>query len=213
MTGSKKDLARRILAGYGRTFGGELGIRVERNTPSPLFRMLVFSLLASARIGFNLAVRAARALTEEGWTTPRKMAAASWRQRTDVLNRSGYARYDESTSRMLGETSSLLLDRYGGDLRDLRERSDRDAAQVRGRLKEFKGVGDVGVDIFCREVQATWAELYPFADAKALQVAAQLDLGSDAPSLARLVDRRDFPRLVAGLVRIGLERAQDRFGG
>jgi hypothetical protein len=76
-----------------------------------------------------------------------------------------------------------------------------------------KGVGDVGADIFCREVQAPWAELYPFADGKALKVAARLDLGRDAPSLARLVDRRDLPRLIAGLVRIGLERAQDRFGG
>lgn len=49
------------------------------------------------------------------------MAEATWRQRTDVLNRAGYARYDESTSRMLGDTAQLLLDRYRGDLRKLRE--------------------------------------------------------------------------------------------
>ncbi len=64
----------------------------------------------------------------------------------------------------------------------------------------------MGVDIFFREAQAIWEELYPFADQRALQVANRLGLGKDAGALAKLVSRKQFPRLVAALVRIALER-------
>ena len=107
-----------------------------------------------------------------------------------ALNAAGYARYDESTSRMLGETCDLLLERYRGDLRRLREEAPRDRKRERKLLKEFKGMGDTGVDIFFREAQAAWDELYPFADRRALQAASQLGLGSDRTTLAQLVERR-----------------------
>ena len=207
---SRKVIARTLLDLHGRTYAEELGIRVERNTPSQLFGLLVASLLFSARISADLAVRAAKALTEHGWTTPRKMAGATWAQRTRVLNRAGYARYDESTSRMLGDTSRLLLERYGGDLRDLREEAGRDPRRERELLKEFKGIGEVGVDIFFREAQVAWPELAPFADRRALQAAKRLGLPADARALQRLVGRRDLPRLVAALVRTALARDHGR---
>ena len=42
---------------------------VEKNTPSPLFRLLVFALLSSTRISFNAAGKVAEALAKEGWNT------------------------------------------------------------------------------------------------------------------------------------------------
>lgn len=152
---------------------------------------------------------AANALAKKGWSTPDKMAGSTWRQRVTALNRSGYARYDESTSRMLGETTDLLLREYGGDVRALREAAGRDPKEERRRIKAFKGLGDVGVDIFFREVQCAWDELYPFADRKALQAAERLGLGGTARQLARLVDRKDFARITAALVRTDLEKDYD----
>lgn len=203
---SKQTTVRFIIDHYGQTFADELGIGLERNTPSPLFRLLCFSLLASTRIGHNIAVRAARALAREGWTTPERMAASTWRKRTNVLNASGYARYDEGTATRLEQTTSLLLDRYQGDLRRLRDAADRDPRAERDLLKEFKGIGDVGVDIFFREVQLPWEELFPFADQRILKAARRMGLGKDAAELRRLVrGKRDYIRLVAGIVRIELE--------
>jgi hypothetical protein len=208
---SKRRLCEALLERHGRTLADELRIDVARNTPSPLFRVLVISILTSARISHRIALEAARALTEQGWTTPRKMAGSTWAQRTRVLNRSGYARYDERTSRMLGDTCDLLLERYRGDLRRLREEAGREPRRERALLKEFKGLGDVGVDVFFREVQVAWDELRPFADRRALRSAQRLGLGGDARALARLVggDARDFSRLVAALVRVGIERDYD----
>jgi endonuclease III len=192
------DLIHRLLEGYGQTFAEELDIKMRPASPSALFRLLCFALLASARIRHEQALSAARALTESGWSTPQKMASTTWERRVQVLNTHGYARYDEKTSRFLADTSALLLEKYGGDLRKLREAAEHDPRRERELLRECKGVGDVGVDIFFREAQAIWDELYPFGDQRAPE---------DAKSLARLVPRTRFARLIAALVRVDLAKA------
>jgi len=206
---SQKDIARAMLKIHGRTYAEELGISIARNKPQPLFEMFCATLLFSTRISADIAISAARALREAGWATPQKMTKSTWQQRTDVLNHSGYARYDESTSRELGKDCQLLLDRYQGDLRKLRKAADNDPQQERELLKEFKGIGDVGADIFFREVQVAWPELMPFADKRALESAQKLGLPDDAQHLAKLVTRKEFARLVAGLVRVSLAKDFD----
>lgn len=132
--------------------------------------------------------------------------------RARVLNESGYARYDERTSSMLGEMADKLLEDYGGDLRKLRAKAEQDPAKERRMIKSFKGIGDVGVDIFFREAQIAWDELYPFADQKALNAARQLGLGDDAEALSQLAsDEKQFARLVAALVRVDLAKDYKEF--
>ena len=206
---SKKKLAEALLEIHGQTYAEEAGIKLGQGGPSPLFRTLCLSLLLSARISADIAVRAARAVADEGWTTPQKLADSTWAQRAKALNEAGYARYDERTSTMLGETADMLLDRYGGDLRKLREEAGRDPGEERKLLKRFKGMGDVGADIFCREVQVVWGELYPFADRRVLDAAQEIGLGKDAKALASQVSRGDFPRLTAALVRAKLAHDSD----
>jgi hypothetical protein len=169
-----------------------------------LFQWLCASFLLGGRIRAKAAEQAAEALLRQGWTTPETMVASTWEERTRLLNRSGYARYDESTSRRLGEMAERLLDRYGGDLRNLRAAAHRDPREERRLIQEFNGIGDVRAGIFFREVQLVWDELYPFADRRALHAAAALRLGNDAHALACLVASADFARLVAALVRTDL---------
>ena len=208
---SRRRTVEALLERHGRTFADEVRIDIAKGTPSPLFRLLVASILLSARISHRLAVDAARALFEQGWTTARKLDDTTWQQRVRVLNGAGYARYDERTASMLGDTCAMLLDRYRGDLRRLREEAQRDPKRERALLKQFKGLGDVGVDIFFREAQVAWEELRPFADRRALEAARRLGLGGDARALERLVGRdpRELARLVAALVRVRLERDYD----
>ena len=198
-----------LMERYGETYADELSISVDRNTPSPLFRLLCAALLFSARIRAEAATTAARALSRQGWTTPRNMAASTWEERTLTLNENGYARYDERTARMLGDTAQKLLDEYGGDLRRLRDAADHDPDEERRRLKAFKGIGDVGVDIFFREVQIAWEEHYPFVDKTAAKAAERLGLPKRAKTLSGLVERDEFPRLVAALVRAELANAYE----
>jgi hypothetical protein len=202
---SKKDTARALLERHGRTFADELGIDVAKNTPSPLYRLLCAATLMSARIGSPIAVEAARNLAKRGWRSPRKLAESTWEQRVKALNEAGYTRYQERTATMLGDLTEHLLERYGGDLRRLREEAEREPKAERRLLKEFKGLGDVGVDIFFREAQVAWEELFPFADRRALDAAGRLKLPKDPGKLADLVGAADYARLVAALVRVELD--------
>lgn len=199
-----------LLRDHGRTYAHEAGIRIERNTPAALFQLLYLALLLSAPIHAADATRAAKALIDAGLTTPRKMAEATWQARVDVLTTHGYKRYDERTSTMLGETAQLVLDRYAGDLRRLRDAADHDPAREHQLLQEFKGVGPVGADIFLREVQVVWDEVHPFADARVLAAARQLGLGSDARALSRLVARDELARLTSALIRVELAHAYEQ---
>lgn len=198
-----------LLARHGRTFAEQIGLRLEKETPAVLFQWLCASILFSARISGEIAVSAAKALIKDGLTTPVKMADATWERRTKLLNQSGYARYDERTSTMLGDTAKLLLEHYKGDLRRLREKASRDPEEERKLLKQFKGLGDTGVDIFFREIQEFWEEIAPFADKKALSSARKLGLPEEAEALRDLVSGKDFPRLLTGLVRCELKKDQD----
>ncbi len=156
-----------LLDGYGWTWSTEAGFAVA-NTPSRLFRLLCLSLLLSARISSQLSVRGAKALSDQGWTTPAKMLASTWARRARVLNDAGYARFDERTASMLEDVSRLSVDRWKGDLRNLRREADEQPEDERRLLKECEGIGDVGADIFFREVQGIWPEVSPFLDQRAL---------------------------------------------
>lgn len=199
-------LVARLLARYGRLYSEALGLDLRGGEAPVLFQWLCAAFLLGGRIRASVAERAAAALLRQGWTTADRMAASTWEQRVRVLNRSGYARYDESTSRRLGELAARLLDRYGGDLNALRAAARRVPEEERRLLKEFNGIGDVRADIFLREVQLAWDELYPFADQRAVRAAIALGLGDDVRDLARLVPAADFARLVAALVRCDLAR-------
>jgi len=207
---SQSAIAKALLHLHGHGFAEEIGIPLQRNTPAPLFRWLVAALLFSTRIRAGKAVAAAKALSKAGWRTPQAMAAASWADRVEVLNRAGYARYDESTARMLGATARQVLDSYRGDLRRLRKAAGENPQEERRLLQAFEGIGATGAAIFLREVQAVWPEVYPFADPKALSAARALGLPGDAQDLAELVPPGDFTRLVAALVRSGLAKDHDR---
>jgi endonuclease III len=207
---SKKDLVRALLELHGRTYAEELRIDARKQTPSNLFQLLCASVLFSARIDASIATEAARNLKRRGWRTAQKMAESTWRQRVAALNDAGYTRYQERTATMLGDLSETMLERWGGDLRKLREEAERDPKRERRLLKRLKGLGDTGVDIFFREAQAGWDELRPFADRRALDAARRLGLGGEPKALARLADGHDFDRLVAALVRTELGDDYDR---
>ena len=206
MAGTRDELERRIrelLDEHGRTFAQEAGVRV-RDTPAPLYQLLVLSVLSSIPIRANVAVGAARELFSVGWRTPARMAESTWQRRVDALGRAHYKRYDESTATALGEGARLLLDRWRGDLRKLRAEAGRDPRRTRELLQELPRIGPVGAEIFCREAQGIWPELRPSFDRRAVQSARDAGLPTAPDELAALVPAEELPRLAAALVRATL---------
>ncbi|WP_431986119.1 endonuclease [Streptomyces griseoflavus] len=207
MTGRDEEraLLRTLVDAHGETYAEEAGITL-RDTPQPLYRLLVLAHLLSARINGSIAVASARALHEAGLRDPRRMAGADRQERVDALGRGGYRRYDERTATQLGEEAVVLTDRWGGDLRRLRAEADGDVGELRRLLREFPGVGPAGADIFLREVQRVWPETAPYLDRKALDGARRLGLPQDPDRLVDLAGRTEPAVLAAALVRAATGR-------
>jgi hypothetical protein len=203
------DVAAAVLARHGRTFAEEAGIRLT-DEPAPLFQLLVLAQLLSARIGAGVAVGTAGELFAAGWTTPARLRDAGRGSVVAALGRGGYRRYDERTATLLREMATLVLDRYGGDLRGLAAAAGEDAGAAALLVQEVKGIGPTGSAVFLREVQAVWPWLRPYLDDRAREGARRVGLPDDAGELARLVAGNDLARFAAGLVRISrLPAGQD----
>ncbi|RST06856.1 endonuclease [Streptomyces sp. WAC07149] len=205
MTQQQHKTARTLMDAYGLTHAEEAGIQL-RNTPAPLYQLLTLCVLFSVPIKADIAVAAARELFGAGMRTPRAMADSSWQDRVDALGRAHYRRYDESTATALGDGAELVLNRYRGDLRRLRDAAKGKPDRIRELLREFPRIGPVGAEIFCREAQGSWPELRPAFDERARATAAELGLPSSPAGLARLVDAESLPRLAAALVRVALSK-------
>jgi endonuclease III len=200
-----RRVVRELVRAHGQTFAEEAGIPLK-DTPQPLYRLLVLALLLSARIRGSIALDTARELYEAGLRDPRRMADADWQQRVDALGRGGYRRYDERTATQLGDGADLLTERWGGDLRRLRKEADGDVAALRRLLQEFPGMGPAGADIFLREAQRVWPEVAPYLDDKALSGAQRLGLPKDPDRLADLAGNTEPAVLAAALVRAAVDK-------
>ncbi|MBC7278696.1 MAG: endonuclease [Nocardioides sp.] len=196
----ERDVMRRLLDAGGTTYAEEAGIRL-RDKPSPLYRLLVLTMLSSTRISTDIAVGAARELSAAGWRTPQRLLDSTWQQRVDALGRAHYRRYDESTATKLAEQAQWLLETCRGDLRRLRPTSRDDAETLIDALTESPRIGPVGARIFCREVQDVWPELSPFLDGPLLEQAREFGLPEDPDELASLVPDGRCAPLAAALTR------------
>jgi endonuclease III len=197
-------MIRELLRRHGHTYADEAGIRLA-DQPTPLYQLLVLATLLSARIRAGVALAAARQLFTAGYRSPQAMDAASWQDRVDALGRGHYRRYDERTSKLLGDSARLCLQRWKGDLRRLHAQAPGEVARLRALLVEFPGIGPTGADIFLREAQLVWPDIRPYLDRKVSAGAQRLRLSGQPDSLVSLVDRNDVPRLAAALVRMSLD--------
>ena len=201
---TKKEIVRTLLDRHGETYAEEAGIKLS-DKPMPLYQLLVLAVLLSARIRASTAIHAAGELYSAGLRTPQKMSDSTWRQRVAALGRGHYRRYDERTATMLGEGADLVMDRWGSDLRRLRDEGG-DRAGITDLLQEVPGIGPTGADIFCREAQGIWPVLAPYVDDKATKGAQRLGLPVTPGRLASYVDDEELPSLVSGCVRAALSK-------
>lgn len=200
---TRERLVRRLLDVAGTTYAAEAGIKLG-DKPMPLFQLLVVCMLASKPIDAAIAMRAGRELFKAGLRTPKAVLDAERQTMIDAFGRAHYVRYDESSATRLAEMAERVRDEYSGDLRQLADRSQQDVAAAKRLLKQFKGIGDTGADIFLREVQDVWTWLRPYFDDRATTTAKQLGLPAQPAKLGALAPQANAP-LAAALIRVSLD--------
>jgi endonuclease III len=201
--GNSDQRVRRLLKVAGTTYAAEAGIRIK-DKPMPLFQLLMLCMLASKPIDATTAMRAARELFQTGLRTPNKILDSNRQTMIDAFGRSHYVRYDESSATRLTDMAERVRDEFSGDLREIARRSQHDSGAAARMLKQFKGIGDTGADIFLREVQDVWTWARPHFDDRATAAAKKLGLPTDPAKLSALAPRTNA-RLAAALVRASLD--------
>ena len=87
-----------------------------------------------------------------------------------------YAHYDFSTATRLLAINETLIRIYGGNLNTLHERA-RDSSDLERLLKGLgRGIGEVTVNIFLRELRTVWTKARPPLSPLALLASRQLGL-------------------------------------
>jgi hypothetical protein len=193
----------RLLEQAGTTYADEAGIRLK-DRPMPLFQLLALCMLASKPIDAHIATQAAREIFRTGIRTPASVLDAERSTMIAAFGRAHYARYDESSATRLTDIAKTVHEKYGDDLRALAEESGHDVAAAKRLLKQFKGIGDTGADIFLREVQDVWPWARPYLDDRAVGAARALGLPGEAKKLAALAPNSNA-ELAAALVRVSLD--------
>lgn len=198
-----KRVVRRLLTVAGTTYAAEADVRIG-DKPMPLFQLLVLCMLASKPIDATIAMRAGHELFSDGLKTPKAVLDAERQTMIEAFGRAHYVRYDESSATRLTEMAQRVVDDYSGDLREIPRRTSNNVAAAKQMLKQFKGIGDTGADIFLREVQDVWTWVRPHFDKRATRTAKALGLPGDPEKLGALAPRANA-RLAAALVRASLD--------
>lgn len=215
--GRAQPMATGLVRQLGGRFSDELGIRVTSGNSREIFKWFLAATLFGARISEELAKRTYREFARNRLLSPKSLLHRGWDGLVEVLDRGGYARYDFKTATKLLELSTALLNRYAGDLNQLHGCAT-DSADLCGKLKSLaKGIGDVTVNIFLRELRGVWQKAEPPLSDLVLAAGGQLRLlPGKADDKARALERlrevwtgegnrlEDFPDFEAALVRYGL---------
>ncbi|EAU31978.1 conserved hypothetical protein [Aspergillus terreus NIH2624] len=175
-----------------------------------LLAMVIDAMLKSRPISHDLSQRAVNRVIDEGYHDIHKLENTSWEERTQVLKDGGYNRYREQGATNLGQLAEFINEKYDGDLNNLWEEAHHDRERTRELVREIKGLGDLGVDLFFNNVQSVWTPIAPFLDGRSLETADQVGLGTDIDAIyAELEeDAMMMSRLANGLSAARLEKRQ-----
>ncbi|KAB8257299.1 hypothetical protein BDV32DRAFT_127592 [Aspergillus pseudonomiae] len=179
-------------------------------TPETLLAMVIDAMLKSRPISHDLTQRTITKVIDAGYHDIHKLGDSTWEERTMILKDGGYNRYREQGATNLGELAELVEGKYDGDLNNLLEEAHHNRDEVRQLIKEIKGLGDLGADLFFNNVQSVWPEIAPFVDKRSLKTAEQVGIGTDLDAIYADLkrDAMKMSRLANGLSAARLDKRQ-----
>ncbi len=173
-----------------QSYSGELDLDLKKSEDR--FKWFLASILFAKRISSDTAKATYLCFEQEELASPDGILEAGWDRIVEVLDSGGYTRYDFSTATKLLVIVKTLKEKYGS-LEKLHAES-RSPSDLENRLREFKGVGPVCVNIFLRELRGIWEKAKPTPFPMAVLTAQRIGL-----------DPEDVERFESQLVRLNLE--------
>jgi endonuclease III len=199
-------------------FSVELGIDLSSGRSRGVFRWFLASVLFGARISAGIVKKTFQEFEARGIDSPKTIIDTGWDGLVEILDRGGYVRYDFKTATKLLDLCGALTENYHGDLANVHAAAT-DLRDLEERLKALaKGIGEVTVNIFLREMRGIWKKAAPLPSDLVVTAAKNRrivpkNVKDRTKILGLLMEawkasgrmKKDFPDFEAALVRAGIE--------
>lgn len=195
-----------LLEKYGKSYSEQLGIKLKRKKKEEIFKWFIASVLFAARINETIAIRTYKQFELDGLLKFEKASHASWDDFVASLDAGGYVRYDFKTADKFLEIMKNLKEKYNGDLNRLHDEAT-DEKDLEEKIKAIaKGIGDITVNIFLREMRNIWKKADPELGPLAKLAAKRYGI-KDAKGFwdKNRIRGYDFVNFEVALTRVGME--------
>jgi len=156
----KQDVAT-LVEKHGQRYSELLGVNLKDANDKEVFKWFLAAVLFGAPITKTSVVKTYKCFEKHGILTPENILKTGWDSLVEILDEGSYTRYDYKTADKLLEVMKNLKTNYDGSLILLHEKA-ADSLDLEKRLKELgKGIGDITVSIFLRELRGIWSKADP----------------------------------------------------
>jgi hypothetical protein len=172
----KKEELTALIENSGRRYSEILEIDLSKGKEEEIFKWFLASILFGAPITENSVIKTFRCFQKYNILTPNKILQTGWDGLVKILDEGSYTRYDFKTADKLLEVMQNLVERYDGSLAILYNEAS-DGRDLEKRLKDLgKGIGDVTVSIFLREMRDVWEKADPEPTSLVVMAAEKLGI-------------------------------------
>ena len=157
----KREALKTLLEKFGQEYSETLGIKLETASDGEVFKWFLASLLFGAPITEASVIKTYRCFLKHRALSPERILKIGWDDLVRILDEGSYTRYDFKTADKLLLVMGNLEKDYDGRLNLLHGKA-LDSRDLERRLKQLgKGVGDVTVSIFLRDLRGIWKKADP----------------------------------------------------
>ncbi len=203
-----------LIENLGQRYSEILGINLRKGDDDEIFKWFLASVLFGAPISETSVIQTYRCFERRGVLTPERILKTGWDGLVEILDEGGYTRYDFKTSDKLLEVMNNLISKYNGSLSLLHEQA-LNSSDLEKRLKSLgKGVGEVTVSIFLRELRDLWEKADPKPTPLVVMAAKNLEVIREKSPERALKELKEFWRKnkVVGETFANFETALLRLG-
>jgi endonuclease III len=210
----KRKTVKALLEKFGKRYSEVLGINLDSGKDEEIFKWFLASVLFGAPITETSVIKTYKRFQKYEVLTPEKILETGWEGLVRILDEGSYTRYDFKTADKLLEVMQNLMEKYNGSLNLLHSKASNAKALENGLENLGKGIGDVTVSIFLRELREVWEKTKPNPTSLVVSAAKNLGVVKNETAETALKQLEDFwaRNKVAGESFVNFETALLRLG-
>lgn len=209
-----------LIENFGHRYPEILEIDLSEGKDEEVFKWFLASVLFGAPITETSVIKTYNCFKRYNVLSPRRIIETGWDGLVRILDEGSYTRYDFKTADKLLEVMQNLIKNYGGSLCRIHKEA-LDSRDLERKLEDLgKGIGDVTISIFLREMRDVWGKADPAPTSLVVLAAKNLGIvketGEDALAqlkrfwLKNKVEGKSFANFETALLRLGKDFCRKR---